>query len=156
MTNTNTRFNSIDHLCHAATNGAIERKHQDIKNALKASLVQMGNDHRDQWFKALPWVMLGKRVSFQPHLDASAAQMVLGMSPRIPGELLGHPGPPLNSSQLKALLDQLYKLADRPPVQTSGDRLKLDIEEKVRNATHVYVRVDKPASLCPKLQVFLI
>ena len=30
---------------HAATNGAIERKHQDLKNALKAVLVQMGNDH---------------------------------------------------------------------------------------------------------------
>ena len=137
---------------HAATNGAIERKHQDIKNALKASLVEMGDKHREQWFKALPWVMLGKRVSFQPHLDASAAQMVLGMSPRIPGELLGHPGPPLNSSQLRALLEQLYRLADRPPVQTSGNKSKIDIEEQVRNATHVYVKVDKPASLCPKFE----
>ena len=39
---------------HAATNGAIERKHQDIKNSLKAVLLQMGTDLRDQWYKALP------------------------------------------------------------------------------------------------------
>ena len=78
---------------YAANNGAIERKHQDLKNSLKASLVDMGNKHRDQWMRALPWVLLGKRVAFQPHLDASSAQMVLGMSPTIPGQLMGHPGP---------------------------------------------------------------
>ena len=73
---------------HAATNGAIERKHQDIKNALKAALVDMGNKHRDEWYRALPWVLLGMRVKFRPNLDASAAQMVLQMSPKIPGQLL--------------------------------------------------------------------
>ena len=136
---------------YAANNGAIERKHQDLKNALKASLVDMGNFHRDKWMTALPWVLLGRRVAFQPHLDASAAQMVLGMSPRIPGQLLSHPGPPLNTIQLKGLLDQLYRMHDRPPVQTSGKREILDIENTT-TATHVYVKVDNPASLCPKFE----
>ena len=134
---------------HAATNGAIERKHQDLKNALKAVLVQMGNDHRDQWFRALPWVLLGQRVRFQPNLDASSAQLVLQMSPRIPGQLLGDPGPPLTNVQTRALLDQLYKLADRPPVPTSGRRVFKDISE-TDEASHVYVKVDKPLSLQPK------
>ena len=134
---------------HAATNGAIERKHQDLKNALKAVLVQMGNDHRDQWFRALPWVLLGQRVRFQPNLDASSAQLVLQMSPRIPGQLLGDPGPPLTNVQTRALLDQLYKLADKPPVPTSGRRVFNDISE-TENATHVYIKVDTPLSLYPK------
>ena len=82
------------------SNGAVERKHQDIKNALKAALVDMGNVHKDKWMKALPWVLLGLRVKYQPNLDASAAQMVLGMTPRIPGTMCGVPGPPLNSTQL--------------------------------------------------------
>ena len=136
---------------HAATNGAIERKHQDIKNALKAALVEMGNNHRDQWFMALPWVLLGMRVKFQPNLDASAAQMVLQMSPKIPGQLLGDPGPPLNNTQSRALLDQLYRLADRPPVPTSGKRIFKDISH-TDDATHVYVKVDNPECLCPKFE----
>ena len=136
---------------HPATNGAIERKHQDIKNALKAALVEMGNVHRDQWIKALPWVILGRRVSYQPSLDASAAQMVLNMSPVLPGQLVGHPGPPLNTTQLRALLDRLYRMADRPPVQTSGKKFQNDITS-TESATHVYVKVDKPASLCPKFE----
>ena len=136
---------------HPQTNGAIERKHQDIKNSLKAALVAMGDTHRENWVKALPWVMLGRRSSYQPNLDASAAQLVLGMSPRLPGQLLGHPGPPLSSAQTKALLDRLYKLADNPPIQTTTERKFLDIQN-TEEATHVYVKVDKPASLCPKFE----
>merc|ERR1712015_280159 len=59
---------------HAATNGAIERRHQTIKNSLKASLIDMGNSHGDKWSTALPWVLLGKRSAFQPDLDISASQ----------------------------------------------------------------------------------
>ena len=136
---------------HAATNGLIERKHQDLKNSLKAALVELGNSERDKWMDSLPWVMLGRRVAFQPNLCASSAQLVLGMSPRIPGQLLGHPGPPLTNVQVKHLLDQLYKLADRPPVPTSGEKAKFDIED-TESATHVYVKVDNPQSLCPKFE----
>ena len=78
-----------------------------------------------------------------------AAQLVMQMSPRIPGQLLGDPGPPLSNAQTKALLDQLYRFSDRPAVQTSGRRVFKDISE-TEDATHVYVKVDKPESLCPK------
>ena len=111
----------------------------------------MGNTHKDRWWWSLPWVMLSRRVAYQPSLDASSAQMVLNMSPVIPGQLVGDPGPPLNSVQLRALLDQLYRLADRPPIPTSGKREELDIEN-TRNATHVYVKVDQPSSLSPKFE----
>ena len=47
---------------HAATNSAIERRHQTIKNSLKAVLVDMGNTHKSQWMRALPWVLMGKRA----------------------------------------------------------------------------------------------
>ena len=100
---------------------------------------------------ALPWVLLGLRVKYQPNLDASSAQMVLGMSPRIPGQVMGHPGPPLNSSQLRALLDQLYVMADREPVPTTTKVNKLDIHDTT-NATHVYVKVENPTSLSPKFE----
>ena len=132
------------------SNGAVERKHQDIKNALKAALVDMGNVHKDKWMKALPWVLLGLRVKYQPNLEASAAQMVLGMTPRIPGTMCGVPGPPLNSTQLRALLDQLYIMGDRKPVQTTSIEEKREIN--TNEATHVYVKVDNPLSLSPKFE----
>ena len=90
-------------------------------------------------------------MAYQPHLDASSAQLVLGMSPKIPGQLLGHPGPPLNTIQLKGLLDQLYRFHDRPAVPTSGKREIFDIENTL-STTHVYVKVENPQSLCPNFE----
>ena len=111
----------------------------------------MGNEHRDRWMQALPWVLLGKRVQYQPHLDASASQLVLGKAVKIPGQLLGQPGPALNTSQTRQLLDQLYKLASRPPVETSSPVDKKGIDHTL-TATHVYVKQANPQSLCPKFE----
>ena len=72
----------------AAANGAVERQHQNLQNSLRLSLIQMGEVHKDQWLKALPWTLLGRRVAFQPQLDASSALMVFGKSVQVPGELL--------------------------------------------------------------------
>merc|ERR1712102_270826 len=128
---------------HAATNGAVEKRHQTIKNSLKASLVDMGNVHQDKWMRALPWVLLGKRIQVQPDLDASAASLVYGKSLQIPGQLLGHPGPPLTNLQTKALLEELYKLESNTALPTSSKTTSNDISV-TENATHVYVKIDEP------------
>ena len=66
------------------------------------------------------WVLLGKRITVQPDLDNSAAQLVFAKSLSVPGNLLGHPGAPLTNLQTKTLLEQLYyKMTARPPVPTS-------------------------------------
>ena len=131
---------------HAATNGAIERRHQTIKNALKAALVDMGDHHGNKWMAALPWVLMGKRVQVQPDLDTSAAQLCFGKSLDLPGQLLSHPGAPLSNVQTKSLLEELYKLSARPALQTSATVEPLDISF-TEKATHVYVKVDNPQGL---------
>ena len=136
---------------HAATNGALERRHQTIKNSLKASLIDMGNHHGDKWTSALPWVMLGKRAALQPDLDASSSMLAFGRSPLLPGQLLGHPGPPLSTLQTKALLEELYKLDTRPAIQTSATVDPIDISY-TKNVTHVYVKVDEPRGLNPRFE----
>ena len=136
---------------HAATNGAIERRHQTIKNSLKASLVDMGNHHGDKWTSALPWVLLGKRAALQPDLDASASMLAFGRSPELPGQLLGHPGPPLTTPQTKQLLEELYKLNEKPAIQTSATVDPVDISY-TNNVTHVYVKVDEPRGLNPRFE----
>ena len=135
---------------HSAGNGAIERQHLTLKNSIKAALVDMGNTHRDKWMRALPWTLLGKRCAYLPSLDASAAQMVLGMEPKLPGQLLGHPGPPLNTSQLRGLLQQLYQLSDRPGLQNPKAEHK--VMPGVDQASHVYIKSADPQSLCPAFE----
>ena len=135
---------------HAAGNGAIERQHQTVKNALKAALVDMGNSHKDKWMRALSWVLLGKRNTYLPSLDASSAQMVLNMSPRLPGQIFSHPGPPLNSIQLRGLLDQLYRLSDRPG-PPHAKKVSFDISD-TNSATHVYIKQADPKSLSPTFE----
>ena len=44
----------------------------------------------------------------------------MGANPLIPGDMVGEPGPPLESKQLKSLLDSLRAHASKPAVQTSG------------------------------------
>ena len=136
---------------HPQSNGAIERRHQTVKNALKASLVDMGNHHQNKWMTALPWVLLGKRCAYQPDLDTSASMLAFGRSPLLPGQLLGHPGPPLNNLQTKALLEQMYLLESNPALPTSSKTEEIDIS-KTDNATHVYVAVDEPRGLAPRFE----
>ena len=136
---------------HAATNGAIEKRHQTIKNSLKACLVDMGNNHGDKWMQALPWVLMGKRIQVQPDLDVSAAQLVFGKAISIPGQLLGHPGAPLDNLQTRALLEELYKISSRPAIPTSTVVEPLDISH-TEKAKHVYVKVEEPSGLSPRFE----
>ena len=136
---------------HPATNGLIERRHQTIKNSLKASLIDMGNHHGNKWRRALPWVLLGKRIAFQPDLDTSSALLAFGRSPLIPGQLLGEPGPPLTSLQVRALLEELYRLESNPARQTSSKATPIDIS-KTDGVTHVYVKVEEPHGLSPRFE----
>ena len=136
---------------HAATNGAIEKRHQTIKNSLKACLVDMGNTHGDKWIQALPWVLMGKRIQVQPDLDVSAAQLVFGKAISIPGQVLGHPGAPLSNLQTRALLEELYKISSRPAIPTSTVVEPLDISH-TEKAKHVYVKVDEPTGLSPRFE----
>ena len=86
--------------------------------------------------RALPWVLLGKRIQVQPDLDTSAASLVYGKSLAIPGQLLGDPGPPLNTVQTKALLEELYKMSAKPALPTSTVVDPIDISY-TNKATHV-------------------
>ena len=106
----------------------------------------MGDHHGSNWMKALPWVMLGKRVAVQPDLKTSASMLTFGKSVSLPGSLLGEPGPPLSNADTKNLLEELYKLDARPALPTSATVNPIDISITDR-ATHVYVKVTDPKVL---------
>ena len=95
--------------------------------------------------------MLGKRAALQPDLDASASMLAFGRSPELPGQLLGHPGPPLSNLQTKSLLEELYKLNNKPAIQTTALADPIDISY-TKNVTHVYVKVEDPRGLNPRFE----
>ena len=108
----------------------------------------MGNEHTDRWMEVLPWVLLGRHTTFQPDLEACPAELVLGSTPRIPGDLVAQ-GPPSDAS-VGELLTRLRQNAARPPVQTShhGKRATY-LPASVESATAVYVRRGKSSTLGP-------
>ena len=111
----------------------------------------MGNNHGDKWMRALPWVLLGKRAALQPDLDASACMLAFGKSVDLPGQLLGHPGPPLSNLQTKALLEEMFKLESNPALQTSSKANPKDLDH-TKNATHVYIKVEDPKGLSGRFE----
>ena len=63
---------------HSASLGSIERKHRDIKLALKTTLYQLGNEAGDQWMSRLPWILLARRAAYQTDIDTTSAELVMG------------------------------------------------------------------------------
>ena len=133
---------------HQATNGAVERAHQTLKNSLKASLIEMGDQYGKNWMKRLPFTLLGKRISYQPDLDASSAELVLGQAVSIPGALVGDPGPSLDRSEIHKLLNTLHQKAAKPQKPMSRHQNPTTyMPAMLKDATHVYVKLDKTTPL---------
>ena len=107
----------------------------------------MGDEFGQTWLSRLPWVILGRRTSFQPALDATAAELVLGENPVIPGDLVGEPGPPITGAKLKKLLEGLRKNAARPAVQTTHNRDAPVNNPDLSHTTHVFVKRGKAPPL---------
>ena len=133
-----------------ASLGGLERQHRDIKSSLRAVLHHMGDTHGSNWLRVLPWILLGRRAAYQPDLGTSPAEIVLGETPLVPGQLVGtdlHP-----EQDLQDLLTKLQIKAARPPQQTShhGNEPTVHLPKNMTTATHVYVRRHKVSPLGKK------
>ncbi|XP_064475691.1 uncharacterized protein LOC135389585 [Ornithodoros turicata] len=66
---------------HPASNGLVERLHQQLKVALRAA-------QHTPWPEALPLVLLGIRTSFKPDLGCTTGDLVYGAPIRLPADVL--------------------------------------------------------------------
>ncbi|XP_022162742.1 uncharacterized protein LOC111028413 [Myzus persicae] len=71
---------------HPQANGLVERFHRKLKTAIQAQ-------DTENWSLRLPIVLLPLRNTIKPDIGHSPAEMVYGMSLRLPGEMF-HPAPP--------------------------------------------------------------
>ncbi|BHF67774.1 hypothetical protein SprV_0301080300 [Sparganum proliferum] len=67
---------------HPATDGMVERFHCQLKASLSAAA------DSENWTDHLPLILLGIRSALKPDLDCSAAELVLGATVRLPGEMI--------------------------------------------------------------------
>ena len=108
----------------------------------------MGNQHQDKWMDVLPWTVLSRHTVYQPELDASAAEMVLGQCPIIPGDIARSTNP--SFPDVKDLLQALRKNAAKQPIQTSfHGKQPVYWPSSAEKATHVWVQEPKPTPLGP-------
>ena len=69
---------------------------------------------------------------------------MLGSNPTVPGDMLGEPGPPLSSKQLKDLLDSLRAQAARPAIQNSSHHQPpVNVPDNLQEVTHVRLKRHK-------------
>jgi transposase InsO family protein len=73
---------------HPQANGAVERFHRRLKDALLARAA--GAD----WYSHLPWVLLGIRSPWRENSQFSPAEAVFGAQPVLQGQFLSSPEPP--------------------------------------------------------------
>ena len=121
--------------------GMLERQHQGLKNSLKAALLDMADTHQSKWLDFLPFVLLGRRVAYQPDMKASASEMTFGKNVTIPGELLTEPDDIEGVQAFQNLLDKVKQKTNvetkQPSRHNSPEKPLPDIPVGV---SHVYTR----------------
>ena len=128
--------------------GMLERQHRGLKDSLRAALEDMGQQHQDKWLDFLPWVLLGRRVAYQPDLGASSSELTYGQNVRIPGQLLCDPGEIEDFPTLQKLLRQVRLKTTGEAVQPSNHSLpEKQLAGVPEGATHAFTRQHQATGL---------
>ena len=128
--------------------GMLERQHRGLKDSLKAALIDMGEVHQDKWMDVLPFVLLGRRVAFQPDMGASASEMTFGKNVTIPGEILCDPESEEGQEAHKKLLSLVKASTNRDICQPSAhSKVEPKLTGLPEGTTHVYTKQHQTTGL---------
>lgn len=119
---------------HPASNGIIERWHRSLKTAIICS-------GSTEWVDILPTVLLGLRTSFKEDLKASTAEMLYGVTLRLPGEFFLNEELPDNPQMyIEKFREHMRRI--RPVPTAHHIKGKPFVHKTLYSCTHVFVRVD--------------
>ena len=119
-------------------NGLIERQHQVLKNSLKAQIIEMANEHQENWCSFLPWTLLGMRTSFNKNLHTSSAELAFGLHPQIPAAL-AQPVKFDQNPNVSEILKKVRLLNNRTAIPTSTNDQPL-VDPPGNEVTHVHTK----------------
>ena len=122
----------------------VERFHRQLKSVLKCY------SNLYQWIDALPLVLLGIRTALKYDLKYTTAELVYGVTLRLPGDFFATPETPTLSdptSYVDCLKDTMSNIQYQPTRQPSQP--PTFVHKDLNQCTHVFVRHD---AIKPPLQ----
>lgn len=120
---------------HPQCNGLIERIHRQLKAALMSRL------RSSSWVDELPLVLLGMRVTAKEN-GFSSAEMHLGAPLRLPGSFFDTPSEISPEEFVETLRRSLKSIPKYPAQHHSNSSVRPYIDPRMKNSTHVFLRVD--------------
>ena len=121
---------------HPQANGLVERFHRQLKGALRAQ----SDTH--SWTESLPLVLLGIRTALKEDLHCTAAELVYGMSLRLPGEFFSSSSlPSIPDSDYVTRLKQYMGTLRATPARNPLSRNSF-IDDSLSSTSHVFIRRD--------------
>uniref|UniRef100_A0ABD2WA59 RNA-directed DNA polymerase n=1 Tax=Trichogramma kaykai TaxID=54128 RepID=A0ABD2WA59_9HYME len=122
---------------HPQSNGIVEVFHRHLKASLLAH-------QHENWFEALPLVLLGIRSAFKEDISSTASEMVYGETLRLPGEML-KTSTPARITDPASLLHRLRAIFHRlQPVPASRHgKPHVFVFQDLRDCDYVFLRDDK-------------
>ena len=124
------------YLLPSQANGLVERFHRQLKGALRA---QSGTH---SWTESLPLVLLGIRTALKEDLHCTAAELVYGMSLRLPGEFFSSSSlPSIPDSDYVTRLKQYMGTLRATPARNPLSRNSF-IDDSLSSTSHVFIRRD--------------
>lgn len=120
---------------HPSSNGLVERLHRSLKSALKCT-------PETPWPDTLPTVMLGLRTALKEDLQVSPAELVFGVTLRIPGDFFAVPERTISQTVYARELRQLFR-ALKPAPASNHSSHKPFVYPDLQSCTHVFCRLEK-------------
>ncbi|GFW95180.1 hypothetical protein TNCV_313841 [Trichonephila clavipes] len=119
---------------HPQANGMIEELHRPLKSAIKCHATE-------RWTEVLPIILLGLRASLKEDILCIPAELVLGTTIRLPGELFDSSKPDDDVVNfVSKLKSHMQSLLPKPP-KHHGKR-PVFIHPGLLEATHVFLSRD--------------
>lgn len=121
---------------HPQSNGFVERFHRVLKNSIKAH-------ENPKWTESLPAILLGLRAAVRTGIQTSSADLVYGVSLKLPADLCTESSQHQNFSH--DFVQQLQsKMNNLKPLPTSTHvKQAIFVHPELETCSHVFLRVDK-------------
>ena len=126
---------------HPEANGMVERFHRQLKSALSAY-------NSPDWKETLPLVLLGCRSAFKADLHATPAELTLGCTLRLPGDMVV-PKPPITfdyGNYAARLAHHMRQQHIQPPRKQTPLAY---VPPSLADSSHVFLRAEVRAPLQP-------
>lgn len=124
---------------HPQSNGVVERFHRHLKSSIRAVCTDKN------WYRQLPWILLGIRTSLKEDIGCSSAHILYGQGLRVPGEFVVSSKPSEITPELaNQIRDDISKIS--PFTSKIRKVNNIFVPQNFQSCTHVLLREETKKS----------